>query len=249
MPPRRQWLHWPVGEPPFLRWLRQEHRPPWVPAKSNGPNRPGTRSRAAPKGVGGLQALLRRTDGAPPPGDGRTRLRAGFQFDLAWRPPRPNRSDERNPPSISSARWRTCFTRMCTGRFHRPGIDDDSPPRRTYQLLTKRAERFARFLREPTRPLNVWLGVTIEIVATVPRIDLLRQVSRSHPFPVGRAVAGGPGTARPARHRLVIVGGESGPAARPMQPEWALAVRDQCRAAVSRSPLQAMGCLGTRCTP
>lgn len=118
-------------------------------------------------------------------------------------------------------------------------------PRHTYQILTKRIDRAAG--RVPIPPLpNVWLGVSVEDQATADaRIPLLLQTPASVRF-VSYEPALGPvdftrylypdyadaqnPTGRPALN-WIIAGGESGPGARPSNPDWFRTVRDQCQAA------------------
>ncbi len=104
-------------------------------------------------------------------------------------------------------------------------------PRHTYQLLTKRAERLPDFFANRPVPPNIWLGVPVEDRRHgLPRIDRLRQVSARIRFLSVEPLLEDLGPLDLDGIDWVIVGGESGPAARPMRPEWALAVRDQCRA-------------------
>ena len=97
-------------------------------------------------------------------------------------------------------------------------------PRHTYQVLTKRAERLEALAPELTFPPNVWMGVSVENQEHVWRADHLRRVPAAVRFlslepllgPIEELTLEGIG--------WVIVGGESGPGARPMAPEWVLAI-------------------------
>ena len=105
-------------------------------------------------------------------------------------------------------------------------------PWHTYQLLTKRAERLPRFFANRPVPPNVWLGVTVEDRRHgLPRIEHLRRVSARVRFLSVEPLLEDLGPLDLGGIQWVIVGGESGPDARPMRPEWALAVRDRCLAA------------------
>jgi protein gp37 len=105
-------------------------------------------------------------------------------------------------------------------------------PRHTYLLLTKRAERLADFFANRPVPGNVWLGVTVEDRRYgLPRVEHLRQVKARVRFLSVEPLLEDLGPLDLDGMHWVIVGGESGPDARPMRLEWALAVRDQCRAA------------------
>ena len=104
-------------------------------------------------------------------------------------------------------------------------------PWHTYQLLTKRAERLLDFFANRPVPPNVWLGVTVEDRRYgLPRIDLLRQIPARVRFLSVEPLLEDLGPLDLDGIDWLIVGGESGPEARPMRPEWALAVRDSCKA-------------------
>jgi len=107
----------------------------------------------------------------------------------------------------------------------------EQTPRHTYQLLTKRAERMANFFRNRELPPNVWLGVSVENRRHgVPRIDELRKVRSRIRFLSVEPLLEDVGELDLRDIHWVIVGGESGPKARPMKPEWAESVRRQCEA-------------------
>jgi len=102
-------------------------------------------------------------------------------------------------------------------------------PQHTYQILTKRAERMAEFFQGQTIPNNVWLGVTVENRAHgLPRIDYLRKISSSVRFISAEPLLEDLGAVDLTGIHWVIVGGESGPKARPMKQEWVLNIKDQC---------------------
>jgi protein gp37 len=99
----------------------------------------------------------------------------------------------------------------------------------TFQILTKRSGRLRAMADRLPWPDNVWIGVSVENQRWTTRIDDLREVPASVRFLSCEPLLG------PLQLELenidwVIVGGESGPRARPMRPEWARAVRDHCRA-------------------
>jgi len=105
----------------------------------------------------------------------------------------------------------------------------------TFQVLTKRAERlpewYARHPRFEMLP-NVWIGVSVEDRRYgLPRIPLLRRVTSWVRFLSVEPLLEDLGRIPLEGIDWVIVGGESGRGARPMNPEWAISVRDQCRAA------------------
>src|SRR6185437_471878 len=102
-------------------------------------------------------------------------------------------------------------------------------PQHSYQILTKRAERLASYFRSQSVPRNVWLGVSVENKRHgVPRIDHLRQVPAKIRFLSVEPHLEDVGELALTDIHWVIVGGETGPNARPMKQEWANAVRIQC---------------------
>lgn len=104
-------------------------------------------------------------------------------------------------------------------------------PQHTYQILTKRSERLPSYFADRPCPKNVWLGVSVEDRKYgVPRIDHLRQVSARIRFLSIEPLLENIGNIDLTGIHWAIVGGESGPKARPMKPEWVDAVRRQCDA-------------------
>jgi len=103
--------------------------------------------------------------------------------------------------------------------------------RHIFQVLTKRPERLIALAPSLPWPPNIWQGVSVESARYVSRIDLLRQVPAAIRFLSVEPLLG------PIPHlpldgiHWVIVGGESGPGYRPMDPTWACDIRDQCLAA------------------
>lgn len=104
-----------------------------------------------------------------------------------------------------------------------------STPHHTYQILTKRAARMARYFKQRPAPRNAWLGVSVENKKHgVPRIVHLRKVPAHIRFLSVEPLLEDVGELNLTGIHWVIVGGESGPKARPMKQEWADAVRQQC---------------------
>lgn len=102
-------------------------------------------------------------------------------------------------------------------------------PQHQYQVLTKRPRRALEFADELTWGRNIWLGTSVESKDYVDRIRQLREIPASVRF-VSVEPLLGPIGALPLRGiHWVIVGGESGPGARPMKEEWAIQIRDRCR--------------------
>lgn len=116
-----------------------------------------------------------------------------------------------------------------------------STPRLDWLLLTKRPENVTHMVPwGPHWPENVWLGATIETQAWAERrLPQLLQHAAVVRFVSCEPVLGPidlrPWLSQPVSGRRgidwVIVGGESGPGSRPMHPEWARGLRDQCMAA------------------
>ena len=101
----------------------------------------------------------------------------------------------------------------------------------TFQILTKRSERLAKTARELSWPKNVWMGVSVESNECVYRVGNLRSVSAAVRFLSIEPLLG-PISDLPLKDiDWVIVGGESGPGARPIDPEWVRQVRDECQKA------------------
>ena len=145
-------------------------------------------------------------------------------------------------------RWRTpkmIFVNSMSDLFHDAVPDDyicavarvmTAAQWHTYQVLTKRSERLQKLLSTTLKfaaeQSHIWWGVSVEDRKHgLPRIDDLRKADAAVRFrpieplleDVGRLNLNGLG--------WVIVGGESGPGARPMKREWVVSVRDQCRRA------------------
>jgi len=104
----------------------------------------------------------------------------------------------------------------------------EKTPHHIYQILTKRADRLAKLAPELHWPDNLWMGVTVENAYCVSRIDNLRKVPARVRFLSMEPLIGPVDTLDLTGIHWVIVGGESGPGARPMQPEWARSIRDEC---------------------
>ncbi|MEZ4249714.1 MAG: phage Gp37/Gp68 family protein [Polyangiales bacterium] len=100
-----------------------------------------------------------------------------------------------------------------------------------FQVLTKREERLAALAPALDWPSNVWMGVTVESAQHVDRIDALRSTEAHVKF-LSLEPLLGPLPGLDLRGiDWAIVGGESGPGARPMDPAWVTDLRDQCRRA------------------
>jgi protein gp37 len=109
-------------------------------------------------------------------------------------------------------------------------------PAHRYQILTKRPSRARRFVEanldlfdDGVVPEHIWLGTSVENQDAVHRVGQLLQVPAIVRF-VSCEPLIGPVTFSPEGLDWVIVGGESGITRRPMDPEWARSIRDQCQA-------------------
>ena len=116
----------------------------------------------------------------------------------------------------------------------------------TYQVLTKRAERMQDYIhrwvwdKNRAQPLkNLWLGVSVENARWKDRIKKLRVTPAAVRFLSCEPLLGSLGDLEltyefPMNRQAinwVIAGGESGPRARVMNPDWAREIRDQCTSA------------------
>jgi protein gp37 len=106
----------------------------------------------------------------------------------------------------------------------------------TFQVLTKRSSLMMRYLREryahnSVAPPHIWLGVSVEDAKNTVRLKHLRAARASVRFISFEPLLGPVGKVNLTGIHWAIVGGESGPHARPMAEDWAVEIRDQCRAA------------------
>jgi protein gp37 len=103
-------------------------------------------------------------------------------------------------------------------------------PRHTYQILTKRPERMADVLsKQPFVVLpNVWLGTSVENGLVLRRLDEIRRVPAAIRFVSLEPLIGSVAAGDLADIHWAIVGGESGPRAREMKPEWVEEIQEMC---------------------
>lgn len=140
-------------------------------------------------------------------------------------------------------RWRAgrrIFVNSMSDLFHE-GVPDEfilrvfdvmkRAPQHKFQLLTKRAKRMALFTAPLSIPEHVWMGVSVENEKYCERIDDLRKVKAKVRFLSVEPLLGPLPRLNLRGIHWVIVGGESGPRARPMDPAWVREIRDQCIAA------------------
>jgi len=139
-------------------------------------------------------------------------------------------------------RWkqpRTIFVNSMSDLFHKDVPFDFiervfdvmcRAPQHHFQILTKRAERLEKLSAGLLWPDNVWMGVTVENSECAFRIQHLRQTDAAIKFISFEPLLGPISDISLEGIDWVIVGGESGPGARPMQHEWVTNVRDRCLA-------------------
>lgn len=97
-----------------------------------------------------------------------------------------------------------------------------------FQVLTKRSERLLALNEMLSWPDNVWMGVSVESAAYRFRIDHLRRTGARVKFLSLEPLLGPLPSLDLTNIDWVIVGGESGPYARPIAPEWVIDIRQQC---------------------
>jgi len=114
------------------------------------------------------------------------------------------------------------FATMCEARWHQ------------FQVLTKRSGRLLALSEKLPWPANVWMGVSVESAAFKTRIDHLRKTGAAVKFLSLEPLIEDLGDLDLSGIGWVIVGGESGPGARPVQKRWVDDIRRQCQA--SRVP-------------
>ena len=142
-----------------------------------------------------------------------------LDIPLRWRKPRAifvNSMSDLFHDEVSDEFVRNVFGVMERADWHR------------YQVLTKRPERVAALSAELPWPQQIWLGVSVESSRYLDRIDLLRECGAATKFLSLEPLLGPLPNLNLNDIDWVIVGGESGPGCRPMKPEWARDIRDQC---------------------
>ncbi|MCP5047390.1 MAG: phage Gp37/Gp68 family protein [bacterium] len=132
---------------------------------------------------------------------------------------------------------RTVFVNSMSDLFHKDiplefiqeifKVMNDNP-RHTFQVLTKRAHLLQQYNKELTWSDNIWMGVTVENSKNLDRIDLLRETDAVVKFLSIEPLIGPIDRINLNQIDWVVVGGESGPGARPMKEEWVSSIKDQC---------------------
>lgn len=103
-------------------------------------------------------------------------------------------------------------------------------PHHTYQVLTKRPENMRTYFNSRNVPKNAWLGVSVENRKHgCLRIDILRDINATIRFISAEPLLEDLGVLNLSGIHWIIVGGESGPKARPMEREWAMSIHRQAK--------------------
>jgi protein gp37 len=107
----------------------------------------------------------------------------------------------------------------------------EQTPRHQYQILTKRADRMAEFFTQTNPKIlkNVWLGVSVENSDTVNRIEVLRRIPSVVRFISFEPLIGSVERTDLSDIHWAIVGGESGPGARPIKEQWIDEIHQSCK--------------------
>ena len=142
-----------------------------------------------------------------------------LELPLGWKKPRTifvNSMSDLFHARVPDSFVRQVFDVMRRASWHR------------FQVLTKRSERLAKLASSLDWPRNVWMGVSVESSAFAHRIDDLRSVPAALRLLSLEPLLGPLPDLDLRGIDWVIVGGESGPDARPLEPSWATDLRDQC---------------------
>jgi protein gp37 len=156
-------------------------------------------------------------------------------FDLTLRP-------ERLQQPLSWRQPRRIFVNSMSDLFHKEvptsfidAVFDtmEKASWHTYQVLTKRSSLMTRYLRrrytDGLAPEHIWLGVSIEDAKNAVRLNHLKAAPARTKFVSFEPLIGPIGPVNLKGIDWVIVGGESGPRARPIEESWVLEIRDRCK--------------------
>jgi protein gp37 len=119
-------------------------------------------------------------------------------------------------------------------------------PQHTYQVLTKRSKRLAQLADKLPWPSNVWMGVSVENDKYAFRADHLRDAPAAIRFLSVEPMIGPVPSLTFDDLQWVIVGGESGPGARPLEVDWVLDVHERSTAAGAKFFLKQLGSVWAR---
>lgn len=104
-------------------------------------------------------------------------------------------------------------------------------PQHVFQILTKRADILLEYHKELNWTHNIWMGVSVENEDSLWRVSMLKKTKAKTKFLSCEPLLGSLKKLRLGKIDWVIVGGESGPKARPMQSEWVYEIYDKCEKA------------------
>ena len=104
-------------------------------------------------------------------------------------------------------------------------------PQHTFQVLTKRSDILLKYDKHLTWTPNIWMGVSVENEEVVYRVDDLRKTHAMIKFLSLEPLIGPLPNLNLKKMDWAIVGGESGPGARPMDRPWVIDIQTQCRKA------------------
>jgi protein gp37 len=153
---------------------------------------------------------------------GRVRLDEGsLDAPLSWRKPRRifvNSMSDLFQEAVSEAFITRVWSTMAAADWH------------TYQILTKRPDRMLSILSSGRIAIlkNVWLGVSVESAGFLDRLELLKRTPAAIRFVSFEPLIDSVGTPNLTGIHWALVGGESGPRARPMRPAWVEQIRTMC---------------------
>lgn len=142
-----------------------------------------------------------------------------LELPLSWKKPQTifvNSMSDLFHPDVPVAYVRSVFEVMAAAHWHR------------FQVLTKRADRLRELCEGLSWTPNVWMGVSVETRKYRGRIDCLRESGALTKFLSLEPLLGPLDGLELSGIDWVIVGGESGPGSRPMDPDWVYSIRDQC---------------------
>jgi protein gp37 len=172
----------------------------------------------------------------------RISLRFGHTTD-AWLPEHAAKNVELHPARLEQPlRWRRprmIFVNSMSDLFHeriplafvrRVFAVMEQAEQHTFQILTKRHNRLVALAPHLPWPSNVWMGVSIENRRWVERADYLRRIPAAVRFISAEPLLGPLEGLDLTDIHWLIAGGESGRGHRPMDVEWARALRDRCAA-------------------
>jgi len=144
---------------------------------------------------------------------------SALELPLRWKKPQAifvNSMSDLFHEGIEESYVRRVFDVMRLAHWHR------------FQVLTKRSERLAEMSGRIDWPANVWMGVSVERQDYMSRIDHLRGTGARVRFLSLEPLLGPLPELDLSGIHWAIVGGESGPGARPIEEAWVLDIRDQC---------------------